>query len=91
MINGTNGASFHPIITKDETLYMFSSDLCRCVKSFTEDSEKLGNNVAWQAANNVVTVAENHQNLFSLHYLGLNFGLVSVNILEKKGQCHKHV
>lgn len=70
---------------------MFSSDLCRCVKSFTEDSEKLGNNVAWQAANNVVTVAENHQNLFSLHYLGLNFGLVSVNILEKKGQCHKHV
>ncbi|TKS84570.1 Lysosome membrane protein 2 85 kDa lysosomal membrane sialoglycoprotein [Collichthys lucidus] len=29
MINGTNGASFHPAITKDETLYMFSSDLCR--------------------------------------------------------------
>ncbi|KAL2099686.1 hypothetical protein ACEWY4_004080 [Coilia grayii] len=29
MINGTNGASFHPIITKSETLYMFSSDLCR--------------------------------------------------------------
>ncbi|KAG9354108.1 hypothetical protein JZ751_012232 [Albula glossodonta] len=29
MINGTNGASFHPILTKKETLYMFSSDLCR--------------------------------------------------------------
>ncbi|XP_056146255.1 lysosome membrane protein 2c [Lampris incognitus] len=29
MINGTNGASFHPVINKDETLYMFSSDLCR--------------------------------------------------------------
>ncbi|XP_047426322.1 lysosome membrane protein 2c [Mugil cephalus] len=29
MINGTNGAFFHPVITKSETLYMFSSDLCR--------------------------------------------------------------
>lgn len=29
MINGTNGASFHPVITKNETLYMFASDLCR--------------------------------------------------------------
>ncbi|KAM9306779.1 lysosome membrane protein 2c isoform 1-T1 [Pholidichthys leucotaenia] len=29
MINGTNGASFHPVITKNEMLYMFSSDLCR--------------------------------------------------------------
>lgn len=29
MINGTNGASFHPVISKNETLYMFSSDLCR--------------------------------------------------------------
>ncbi|XP_059213940.1 lysosome membrane protein 2c [Centropristis striata] len=29
MINGTNGASFHPVITKNESLYMFSSDLCR--------------------------------------------------------------
>ena len=33
MINGTNGASFHPVVTKDETLYMFSSDLCRWVGS----------------------------------------------------------
>ncbi|MCI4386874.1 hypothetical protein PGIGA_G00067780 [Pangasianodon gigas] len=31
MINGTNGASFHPIITKTEKLYMFSSDLCRSI------------------------------------------------------------
>ncbi|KAJ8261386.1 hypothetical protein COCON_G00171090 [Conger conger] len=31
MINGTNGASFHPIITKDESLFMFSSDLCRSI------------------------------------------------------------
>ena len=31
MVNGTNGASFHPVITKNETLYMFSSDLCRCM------------------------------------------------------------
>lgn len=29
MINGTNGASFHPVISKKERLYMFSSDLCR--------------------------------------------------------------
>ncbi|XP_076842406.1 lysosome membrane protein 2c [Brachyhypopomus gauderio] len=29
MINGTNGATFHPIITKTEQLYMFSTDLCR--------------------------------------------------------------
>ncbi|KAF4077037.1 hypothetical protein AMELA_G00203520 [Ameiurus melas] len=31
MINGTNGATFHPIITKTEKLYMFSSDLCRSI------------------------------------------------------------
>lgn len=30
MVNGTNGASFHPVISKNERLYMFSSDLCRC-------------------------------------------------------------
>lgn len=29
MINGTDGASFHPIITKADRLYIFSSDLCR--------------------------------------------------------------
>ncbi|TSK72059.1 Lysosome membrane protein 2 [Bagarius yarrelli] len=31
MINGTNGAAFHPIIKKTEKLYMFSSDLCRSI------------------------------------------------------------
>lgn len=31
MINGTNAASFHPVITKNETLYIFSSDLCRSI------------------------------------------------------------
>lgn len=30
MVNGTNGASFHPVVSKKERLYMFSSDLCRC-------------------------------------------------------------
>ncbi|KAK6494671.1 lysosome membrane protein 2-like [Huso huso] len=29
MINGTDAASFHPLITKNETIYIFSSDLCR--------------------------------------------------------------
>ncbi|XP_066501918.1 lysosome membrane protein 2c isoform X2 [Hoplias malabaricus] len=38
MINGTNGASFHPIVTKTEKLYMFSSDLCRSLYA-TFDSE----------------------------------------------------
>lgn len=55
MINGTNGASFHPVISKDETLYMFSSDLCRYV-CFTEDSEKLSNKVSSQAPNNEILI-----------------------------------
>lgn len=29
MINGTDGTSFHPLIEKDDILYVFSSDLCR--------------------------------------------------------------
>ncbi|XP_048396952.2 lysosome membrane protein 2-like isoform X2 [Stegostoma tigrinum] len=29
MINGTDGASFHPLIKKDEKLYIFASDVCR--------------------------------------------------------------
>ncbi|XP_054896468.1 lysosome membrane protein 2c isoform X2 [Poeciliopsis prolifica] len=38
MINGTNGASFHPIINKNEVLYMFSSDLCRSLYAvYTKD------------------------------------------------------
>ncbi|XP_049908961.1 lysosome membrane protein 2c [Epinephelus moara] len=37
MINGTNGASFHPVVTKNETLYMFSSDLCRSLYALYEE------------------------------------------------------
>ncbi|KAJ3604826.1 hypothetical protein NHX12_026878 [Muraenolepis orangiensis] len=38
MINGTNGASFHPLVSKKETLYMFSSDLCRSLyATYVED------------------------------------------------------
>ncbi|XP_010768649.1 lysosome membrane protein 2-like, partial [Notothenia coriiceps] len=37
MINGTNGGSFHPVITKNETLYMFSSDLCRSLYALYEE------------------------------------------------------
>uniref|UniRef100_A0A8C2WYW6 Scavenger receptor class B, member 2c n=1 Tax=Cyclopterus lumpus TaxID=8103 RepID=A0A8C2WYW6_CYCLU len=37
MINGTNGASFHPVVTKNETLYMFSSDLCRSLYVLYEE------------------------------------------------------
>ncbi|KAM9841875.1 lysosome membrane protein 2c [Aulostomus maculatus] len=37
MINGTNGASFHPVITKKEVLYMFSSDLCRSLYALYEE------------------------------------------------------
>ncbi|XP_078070377.1 lysosome membrane protein 2c [Mustelus asterias] len=29
MINGTDGTSFHPLVTKNDTLQFFSSDLCR--------------------------------------------------------------
>ncbi|XP_060746357.1 lysosome membrane protein 2c [Tachysurus vachellii] len=36
MINGTNGATFHPIINKTEKLYMFSSDLCRSIYAIFE-------------------------------------------------------
>ncbi|KAG8515212.1 Lysosome membrane protein 2, partial [Galemys pyrenaicus] len=31
MINGTDGDSFHPLITKDEVLYVFPSEFCRSV------------------------------------------------------------
>ncbi|XP_030005493.1 lysosome membrane protein 2c [Sphaeramia orbicularis] len=37
MINGTNGAFFHPVVTKNETLYMFSSDLCRSLYAVYEE------------------------------------------------------
>ncbi|XP_033503006.2 lysosome membrane protein 2c [Epinephelus lanceolatus] len=43
MINGTNGASFHPVVTKNETLYMFSSDLCRSLYAqYEEDVQVKG-------------------------------------------------
>ncbi|KAG2465803.1 SCRB2 protein, partial [Polypterus senegalus] len=29
MINGTDGSTFHPLISKDELLYIFAADLCR--------------------------------------------------------------
>ncbi|XP_044285396.1 lysosome membrane protein 2 isoform X2 [Varanus komodoensis] len=29
MINGTDGSTFHPLIDKDEKIYVFSSDFCR--------------------------------------------------------------
>uniref|UniRef100_A0AAY5K9H8 Scavenger receptor class B, member 2c n=1 Tax=Esox lucius TaxID=8010 RepID=A0AAY5K9H8_ESOLU len=41
MINGTNGASFHPIITKNETLYMFNSDLCRSIYTTFEEERNV--------------------------------------------------
>ncbi|XP_066488580.1 lysosome membrane protein 2 [Tiliqua scincoides] len=31
MINGTDGSSFHPLISRDETLYAFVSDFCRSI------------------------------------------------------------
>ncbi|XP_073333802.1 lysosome membrane protein 2c [Pagrus major] len=37
MINGTNGAFFHSVIAKNETLYMFSSDLCRSLYALYEE------------------------------------------------------
>lgn len=32
MINGTDGAVFHPLINRNELLYIFAADLCRCVR-----------------------------------------------------------
>uniref|UniRef100_A0A8C5GV50 Lysosome membrane protein 2-like n=1 Tax=Gouania willdenowi TaxID=441366 RepID=A0A8C5GV50_GOUWI len=37
MINGTNGAFFHPVITTNETLSIFSSDLCRSIYALYEE------------------------------------------------------
>nr|XP_019937302.1 PREDICTED: lysosome membrane protein 2-like [Paralichthys olivaceus] len=37
MINGTNGAFFHPVITKNEALYMFSPELCRSLYALYEE------------------------------------------------------
>ncbi|XP_030598491.1 lysosome membrane protein 2c [Archocentrus centrarchus] len=37
MINGTTGTSFHPVISKNEMLYIFSSDLCRSLYAAYEE------------------------------------------------------
>lgn len=43
MINGTDGASFHPLLSKDEKLYVFSPDLCRSIHmKFVKDVEIKG-------------------------------------------------
>ncbi|KAJ8261387.1 hypothetical protein COCON_G00171100 [Conger conger] len=31
MINGTDGGGFHPFVSKDEQLYVFTADLCRSI------------------------------------------------------------
>uniref|UniRef100_A0A8D2ADE3 Scavenger receptor class B member 2 n=1 Tax=Sus scrofa TaxID=9823 RepID=A0A8D2ADE3_PIG len=41
MINGTDGDSFHPLITKDEVLYVFPSDFCRSVYITFSDFERV--------------------------------------------------
>ncbi|XP_039909414.1 lysosome membrane protein 2c [Simochromis diagramma] len=37
MINGTTGTAFHPVITKNDMLYIFSSDLCRSLYTVYEE------------------------------------------------------
>ncbi|NP_001088246.1 uncharacterized protein LOC495077 [Xenopus laevis] len=41
MINGTDGTSFHPLLNKDDKIYMFSSDLCRSIYAVYESSENI--------------------------------------------------
>ncbi|KAG9480654.1 hypothetical protein GDO78_012231 [Eleutherodactylus coqui] len=41
MINGTDGTSFHPLIDKDDILYVFSSDLCRSIFAVYEASDNV--------------------------------------------------
>ncbi|KAF5926742.1 hypothetical protein HPG69_001372 [Diceros bicornis minor] len=41
MINGTDGDSFHPLITRDEVLYVFPSDFCRSVYITFSDFESV--------------------------------------------------
>lgn len=31
MINGSDGSAFHPLLSKDERIYIFTPDLCRYV------------------------------------------------------------
>ena len=43
MINGTDGSAFHPTVTRDETLYVFNTDLCRSLfLDYEHDSEVQG-------------------------------------------------
>ncbi|KAG9354110.1 hypothetical protein JZ751_012234 [Albula glossodonta] len=43
MINGTDGSVFHPLLSRDEQLYVFTSDLCRSIyMKFVKDVEIKG-------------------------------------------------
>ncbi|XP_068166979.1 lysosome membrane protein 2a [Antennarius striatus] len=43
MINGTDGAVFHPLINRKEVLYIFAADLCRSIHlAYVEDVEVKG-------------------------------------------------
>uniref|UniRef100_A0A8C6Y5T7 Uncharacterized protein n=1 Tax=Naja naja TaxID=35670 RepID=A0A8C6Y5T7_NAJNA len=43
MINGTDGETFHSLISKDERIYIFSTDFCRSLYlTFEEDLSVLG-------------------------------------------------
>lgn len=43
MINGTDGGQFAPFVSKDTTLYVFSTDLCRSMRfSYEKDTEVHG-------------------------------------------------
>ncbi|XP_025757002.1 uncharacterized protein LOC100694672 isoform X1 [Oreochromis niloticus] len=43
MINGTDGTVFHPLINRDELLYIFVADLCRSIHlAYVEDVEVKG-------------------------------------------------
>ncbi|KAM5194692.1 lysosome membrane protein 2 [Mantella aurantiaca] len=41
MINGTDGTTFHPLIDKDDILYMFSSDLCRSLYAIYDSTKSV--------------------------------------------------
>ncbi|XP_053181867.1 lysosome membrane protein 2a isoform X2 [Scomber japonicus] len=43
MINGTDGAVFHPLISRNELLYIFAADLCRSIHlAYVEDVDVKG-------------------------------------------------
>ncbi|XP_076006773.1 lysosome membrane protein 2a isoform X2 [Genypterus blacodes] len=43
MINGTDGAVFHPLLSRNELLYIFAADLCRSIHlGYVEDVEVKG-------------------------------------------------